>query len=495
VNQEHLHGFKVASLVRELLYDLLVAFLNLVVRVFFRSIEVSGRENVPTDGPVIFVGNHPNSLLDPVLVTVTCGRRVRFAAKETLFAAAPLRPFLWVLGSVPVRRRQDQVEGAKEDDPAQKDAAPARVDNSNAFDALFSILEGGEAFGIFPEGISHTRPELAPLKTGAARIALGAAEKGIAVRIVPVGLTYRRRDRMRSRVLVQLGEPLVVDEARRQALGADPQIAARELTKDIGLALRALTINAPDFEVLRVLEGVRRLYRPAHIKLSLTEQAELMRRFLSGWERLRDTPEVRRLFDDTAVYLARLRSLGLTDRDLREPPSALFRLEKLARHLLFFLVLVPFALPGIILHAPVLVLAVLAGGALTDRNDVRATVKMCAATLGVLGAYGAVAGWILWRVPPPDGPIVAAGALTGLVLSGWATVRVLERQAEIRRGLSTLIALWSLDREIAALTAMRDALRGRLLLVVDQNIGDLERIIARGDQKDAHPWLDDEDAD
>lgn len=143
---------------RSLFYLLLMAFLRLVTRIFFRRVEVSGREHVPVSGPVVLVGNHPNSLLDPVMIATTCGRHVRMAAKQTLFAG-PLRPLLWAVGAVAVKRRQDQVEGAAED--AVVVGAPARVDNSAAFEALTAILKAGDAFAIFPEGISHTRSELA----------------------------------------------------------------------------------------------------------------------------------------------------------------------------------------------------------------------------------------------------------------------------------------------------------------------------------------------
>jgi hypothetical protein len=47
---------------------------------------------VPKDGPVIFAGNHPNSLIDPVVIVVSCGRVVRFAAKDVLFRSRFLRP-------------------------------------------------------------------------------------------------------------------------------------------------------------------------------------------------------------------------------------------------------------------------------------------------------------------------------------------------------------------------------------------------------------------
>ena len=65
-------------------YRILAWFLRIVTRVFFRQVEVVGLENIPP-GPVLFAGNHPNSLIDPILIITTCGRKVHFAAKDTLF--------------------------------------------------------------------------------------------------------------------------------------------------------------------------------------------------------------------------------------------------------------------------------------------------------------------------------------------------------------------------------------------------------------------------
>jgi 1-acyl-sn-glycerol-3-phosphate acyltransferase len=482
--------------------DVLVVFLRLVTRVFFRAVEVTGREHVPSSGPVIFVGNHPNSLLDPVMVLTTCGRPVRFAAKDVLFRG-PLRPFLDALGCVPVKRRQDQVKGAAEDGPVE--GAPTRVDNSAAFDALLGVLHRGEAFGIFPEGISHTRPELAPLKTGAARIALMAAAQGITVRVVPVGLHYRRRDRMRSRVLVQFGAPIVVPTADADDDGAAndgsadrvPDVApaaARALTTSIEAALRAQTINTPDFDTLRVLEGVRRLYRPDHIELSLADQTELLRRFIDSWERLRGDAEVASLYRDVETYQHALRALGLVDDDLRAGgTSRLVRLERLSAHAFFLLVDVPLAIPGIVLHAPVIATAILAGAALTSRGDVRATIKVVVATALTLLTY-VVAGVVAFfaRGGGLVGVGVAFAVVLALLMSGNATIRVLERQAELRRGFATFVALLHLDREIERLAAERERLRARLLAVVSRHAGNIERIINDEDHGDK-PWLDDDD--
>ncbi|HLL54928.1 MAG TPA: lysophospholipid acyltransferase family protein [Myxococcaceae bacterium] len=463
---------------RALLYDALVAFLKLVTRVFFRTIEVVGTEHIPQDGPVVFVGNHPNSLIDPVLIITTCGRRVRFAAKDTLFKSVALRPILWMLGAVPIKRRQDHDGSDPKVEEKETSTASPPVDNASAFEALFAVLKEQGAFGIFPEGISHSRAELAPMKTGAARIALGAAKQGIPVRVVPSGLSYRRRERLRGRVLVQFGPPLLIDDARLDAEQKDPRAAAQALTADIEASLRALTINARDFDTLRMLDGVRRLYQPKDKKLSLSEQGELMRRFVEHYERLKDVPEVDAFCRDVEAYQDRVRSLGLRDRDLLRPVTFASRTWHLLRHLFFMLVLAPLALPGIPLHLPALMAAVWAGDNLTQRKDVVATVKMLSITALVLLGYAGTSLYVLRHYPPPDGLALAGLVLGGLLLSGWATIRVLERQAVLRRGFTVLLALLNLEAELAKLRVTRDELRSRLLGLVDRYMDkSLTRII------------------
>ena len=110
-----------------MIYAIVTAFLRLVTKVFFRQIEVVGQHHIPQDQPVIFVGNHPNSLLDPVMIITNGTRRISFAAKDTLFQYLPLRIIFSALGAVPIRRKQDHQNANK-------------LDNTTAFDALF---EGG----------------------------------------------------------------------------------------------------------------------------------------------------------------------------------------------------------------------------------------------------------------------------------------------------------------------------------------------------------------
>ena len=86
-----------------------------------------------------------------------------------------------------------------------------RIDQSEIFAKVHQGLVRGEAVGIFPEGGSSDRTDLLPLKAGVSVMALGAADLGAPVLVIPFGLNYFNAHRWRSRVLVDVGEPISVD--------------------------------------------------------------------------------------------------------------------------------------------------------------------------------------------------------------------------------------------------------------------------------------------
>src|SRR5213593_5293172 len=141
--------------------------LRLALRVYFRRIEVTGLENVPGKSPLIFVLNHPNALVDPVFLLCLAPRRVSFVAKAPLFRMPVIGYLVRALDSLPAYRRQD----------AGQDVSR----NLETFVAARRLLARGGTIGICPEGVSHNEPRLKPLKTGAARMALGAVSSGEAI--------------------------------------------------------------------------------------------------------------------------------------------------------------------------------------------------------------------------------------------------------------------------------------------------------------------------
>ncbi len=204
---------------------------------YYRRIEISGADRVPADAPLLIVANHPNAMIDPMLVATTLARRVTFTGKATLFENPLLRLFLGAIGMVPLRRASD--ERARR----QAGGAPDPKRNEDAFRAVIEALGRHRAVLIFPEGKSHDEPGIAPLKTGTARMALQARAAGVRrLAILPIGFVFEDKGRPRTRILVEIGEPLPVDDwASANASGASD--AVDRLTAEIDRRLRAVTMN------------------------------------------------------------------------------------------------------------------------------------------------------------------------------------------------------------------------------------------------------------
>jgi glycerol-3-phosphate O-acyltransferase / dihydroxyacetone phosphate acyltransferase len=432
-------------------YRLMRAFLAQLVEAFYRQIEVVGLEHVPSTGPVIFAGNHPNSLHDPLLIIVSCGRVLSFAAKDVLFESAFLRPILRSLGAVPIARRTDHGGGA--------------VDNTETFRALFEVLAAGGAMGIFPEGLSHDEAHLAKLKTGAARIALGVATEnpGLSPKIIPCGLTYVHPKRFRSRALVAYGPPITVDDGWLQRFRSDERSAVRDLTTEIDESLRALTVNASDWDTLRVLDGVRRLYQPEHVRLE--ERTELARRFNATYPTVKDLPDVKAIYRRVEAYLDRLREAGLADRDLRRTIGPFEVVRKVLAHLALMFFWLPLALPGIPMFIPLLFSIRLLGPMLSPRKDVVATSKLVLGMISTFLIMAAITGAVAWFY----GAFPALGTAALLFLSFHATLRVLERGNALKRLASTLARLTLLGREIDDLRTERAALERLVVAAVERH--------------------------
>jgi 1-acyl-sn-glycerol-3-phosphate acyltransferase len=435
-------------------YRILSWFLRVVTRVFFRQIEIAGLEHVPTDGPVLFAGNHPNSLIDPILIITTCGRKVHFAAKDALFKGRIMRAVLRGLGAVPIKRRDDR-DGTRE--PAKPVDGATPVDNDAAFDAMFAVLGEGGAIGIFPEGLSHDESQLARLKTGAARLALGGAQRASKpIRIVPCGLTFIHPKRFRSRVLVQFGPPIAVTAATPN----NPD-EVRELTTEIDIAMRRLTINAPDWDTVRALDVVRRLYQPHEI--SIEDRVELARRFNTYYSAVAADPRVLTLMGRVRAYQQRLDELGVTDRELARDLSKLEVGARVMRHLALVAFWLPLSVPGAPLHVPPLVFARFASSKLTPRKDVIATTKLLVGLMLVLLAYAGTVALLWWKA----GFWWALTATILLPVSGFATLRVLDRLRLVRRGLGTLFRRLAFRREVRGLRAEREVLADEVIATVN----------------------------
>jgi glycerol-3-phosphate O-acyltransferase/dihydroxyacetone phosphate acyltransferase len=143
-----------------LLYRLGLIVARLGMRAYFSGLEISGAENIPKQGPVIFASNHPNSITDGLVLGLGAGRMLHFVAHSGLFRDRWRAWFLRSAGTIPVYRPRDVPEAADK--------------NIAMFSACRQVLVEGGALGIFPEGTSEEAVHVQTLKTGTARIALSS---------------------------------------------------------------------------------------------------------------------------------------------------------------------------------------------------------------------------------------------------------------------------------------------------------------------------------
>ncbi len=373
---------------RRFLDDVLSLCARVILHLFFRRIEVKGRENLEgTSGALLLVANHGNNLIDPFLLLGMVGRRPRFLAKSTLWSHPVVAPLLVLVGAVPVYRHQD---GARTER------------NLTTFARCLSFLRAGGTVALFPEGRSHNEPGPLPLKTGAARIALETAVgfPAARLRIVPVGLIYEDKERFRSRVLIQVGEPIDPAEEVAQHPDAGP-VAVRQLTARIASGLEAVTVRFASWEEARLVNRAADLASGEDVTLSA--RRELWRCLMKAYRSL-DAEDPHR----AAQLLARLKAWDASERG----PAP--RRVRLSRALVFLLpgllgiVLnwIPYRLPGWVSRA------------LTKYPDEPATYKLLTALVAFPVAWvlesAAAARWC--------GPEWGAGLLLVAPASGYAAL-------------------------------------------------------------------------
>lgn len=381
--------------------------LKAAVRSYY-DLHVAHPERVPADSPAVFVSNHPSSLLDPVVIGAATDRSLHFVAKSTLFKGLFGR-FLRSAGAIPVYRKVDNVD---------------MQGNTQTFDACIEVMQRRGAICIFPEGLSHTDPQLKQLKTGAARIALESEEKSgwsLGVTLVPVGLSFQHAPRLRSRVTVNFGKPIPV-AGMRAAFEQDPRAAAQELTDQIEARLEKLILHIEKLELSQVVADVRRIFlveitgeerSPESDLESSQEIANAVALFIN-----RDPERSWALARRIRRYLERLERLGLKDEIVRRRARDVAITRESLRLAVWGTLLLPLALYGLVVNYVPIRAAYWSGRLLAPQASVVATSRFVAALAGVLLTWPLEL-YLAYRAWGPAGAAIFGASLP---LTGYLAV-------------------------------------------------------------------------
>jgi 1-acyl-sn-glycerol-3-phosphate acyltransferase len=370
-----------------------------LVLAFHRSVDVRWRDRLPHDRPVLIVANHGNGFVDPVVVAGVLGRLPRFLAKAALWKVVVARPFLGLAGVLPVYRTADGDRAS---------------DNTSVFDACHRELARRATVAIFPEGTTGDRAGLDRVKSGAARIALGALPTAPDVVIVPIGMAFESRVETRSRAVVMFGEPIEVARFVGAGLGADgePDRAdAEALTAEITEALERVSpqfASLDEREILRAAAEEERSDATRHVEVSFGDAEVVARRLAAAEPAARE-----RVIDAYRDFATRLQLLGISARELRPRSVSTGRLVLSA---IALFVAGSSIVPVTLIHLPAVAIVVVGTG-LVRSTATKGTVRM------LLGLVTLVATWTLAGMWFADGwsavavgLAVAVGGVLALVV-------------------------------------------------------------------------------
>ena len=320
-----------------MIYSSLKILMRLSLKVYFSKQHIKGLQNIPKEGPILIVANHPSSFLDPINIAVLVNRKISFLAKATMFSNKIAANILSKLNIVPIYRAQDNPEKLKE--------------NNAVFQACYDKLGKNGAIMIFPEGTSENERRLRPIKTGAARIALGTSKENnhqLNVKILPVGLNYTKSSKFRSELSIEFGQPIETKDYIETFKNNENQ-TTRDLTSKIEASIKQLIINIDQKEYDELVEKVETIYK-TELTPNSSLPKEVSQEIVSEIQHYQKTNPT--VFNDIKYkidnYFEKLKQAKVSDKKIGVKPAKqnllLFTLKSLSQLIIGF----PIWLIGII---------------------------------------------------------------------------------------------------------------------------------------------------
>jgi len=386
---------------------------GLAVRLIYRSVEVRQLAGETATGPQLSVSNHFGGFADALIQAYALDRVPRFIARDVIWRYPVAKQGLELVRAIPTHKPEDE--------------GPAG--NDQMFSSTYEALGEGDLVMIFPEGITVDDPSIARVKTGAARIALGARASGVqGIQIIPSGIHYDDKASLRSKVWVNVGAPLDLDDNIREyvepgsAEGASNRDAVRALTADIESRLRRSAPDYTDWEEERALTNAAaialRSVPNAPIEVDFGDESDLANVLAQRPQEVKDT-----IIDAVDRYTADLDAVGLNDQQIatthRNRRSFLWRV---IWNLIVGILLLPFALLGLVINVVPFALLWLIGRVKMD-PAMAATVKPASAILLFSITWG-IAGWSGWTWSGIEG---VAAVLLVMPLYLYALFALIER--------------------------------------------------------------------
>ncbi len=200
-------------------------YMRLGFAFYFKKIRVVGLENIPKKKAILFVSNHQNALIDPLLIASLCPRELNFLTRAGVFGNSFIKALLSSINMLPIYRIGDGLTNLHK--------------NEEIFQKCYKILGEKGTILIFPEGNHNIRRRIRALSKGFTRIVFGALERNpeLEIIVLPIGINYSNAKKYASSVSIYFGEPISVNELKKKkkvnAASADLKIKVGEKIKKL----------------------------------------------------------------------------------------------------------------------------------------------------------------------------------------------------------------------------------------------------------------------
>ena len=349
--------------------------IRVIVSVFFKEIYIIGEENIPKEGPLIISGTHNNQFMDAAMLLVAIKREINFVIAASSAKLKTLGIFLRFLNIIPTERPIDKkyrgkgyIENFEDDILIGKDTSfttqlnrgfAIKLENSDVelsveevisdtklrlaskfeeklegkrnyeilpkinqevvFKNVFETLNKDRCVGIFPEGGSHDRTQLLPLKAGACVFVWGSYNLyNRKVQMVECGINYFGAHKFRSKVVINIGKPRSYDFDREKMNDREyKKETIDSMLHDLKESMEQVKITAPSYNELVNLYCAKEIYIPENIQLNADKDFKLFHKFSTAYKKIKDFPEVQELVKEVDLFRKKTKKLGLKVSEIR----------------------------------------------------------------------------------------------------------------------------------------------------------------------------------
>lgn len=327
-------------------YNFLYHYVNFVLKLSYRSILQVGRENIPTDGAIIFAPNHTNTLMDALVVLTMDHKPKVFVARADIFKNRKLAKILTFLKIMPIMRQRDGFQAVKK--------------NQETIDKAVDVLKDKIPFCIFPEGTHLAKFSSLPLSKGIFKIAFQAHEQmpQVPLYIVPVGIRYGNHFRFRSTIRMEFGKPINVGAYLTENAHLTPQEQMNGMKNLLTDRLHATLFRIPNdedydatYEVCNAVEPIEVKKLPKEKEHKLETQFQANNNTLKRIEELKESnpDQAKKLLElgDKAHRLRKKKGISIESASVKKPLAS--RIPRI----LLTLITLPYTLPASVLASPV----------------------------------------------------------------------------------------------------------------------------------------------